>query len=180
MSAPIDLQTAVLAILSASLSTAVPVLEVKPKDLVSRLEMAAQDFGVAIHSLPPLPTHFLQGNPFVFFDKAEIRVRVTEWPDMNTKFPDGYELCDEVAMALHWQPFNKLNAAVQELMTGGMEIDAANAAARANVGLAPWWALSDLLAHPLQLASRPIEMVEDKEKRIFDVIFEAQYQINPT
>jgi len=121
-----------------------PIIKRRDKELVSEIEMAANQFGICLHVMPPLPTHFLQGNPFVFYDHAEIRVRILEFTQLNASGVDGYELLDAIGLALHWQT-----------------------------------TLDGMLAHPLQLAARPQEMVEDKEKRIIDVVFDAQYQINP-
>ena len=41
-----------------------------------------------------------------------------------------------------------------------------------------WQNIPGILAHPLFIASRPCEMVEDARARIIDVIFTAVYQIN--
>jgi hypothetical protein len=43
-----------------------------------------------------------------------------------------------------------------------------------------WQPFASILAHPLQLAGRPAEMVEDPRTRIIDVIFNATYQLNQT
>jgi hypothetical protein len=145
MNASSDLQSAISSALEGApgiTGANVPVLKRRPKELQSDIEAAVADFGICIFVLPPLPTHFLQGAEFIFFDRAEARVRIIEYPTMNTTGKDVYELLDAIALALHWT----------------------------NPG--------NMLAHPLQLASHPCEMVEDKDKRILDVIFEAVYQIN--
>jgi hypothetical protein len=43
-----------------------------------------------------------------------------------------------------------------------------------------WQPFAPILAHPLQLATKPAEMVEDPRTRIIDVIFHATYQLNQT
>jgi len=47
------------------------------------------------------------------------------------------------------------------------------------VALALHWSNpGGMLAHPLMLAERPVEVVESKTERVMDVLFEAQYQLN--
>jgi hypothetical protein len=53
------------------------------------------------------------------------------------------------------------------------------AALRGEAAYGPQFRLFDMLAHPLQLAPLPVEMVEDPETRIIDVIFEAVYGFQP-
>ena len=92
--------------------------------------------------MPPLPKRALQAEqPFVFFDSAEVRVRIIEQPALNQTGADAYDLVDAVALALHWS----------------------------NPG--------EMLAHPLMLAEQPVAVVADKEERVLEVIFEAQYQL---
>ena len=100
---------------------------------------------LCVYVMPPLPTRAMQGVPFVFFEAAEIRVRVIEQPQTNATGADAYDLVDDIAAALHWQPREE-----------GTQLGA-------------------ILAHPLQLATRPTAMVEDPNTRIIDVIFEATY-----
>lgn len=42
-----------------------------------------------------------------------------------------------------------------------------------------WQQFGDILSHPLQLAERPVETLEDAQTRMFDVIFEATYGFAP-
>lgn len=107
MSASADLQQAIADLLSApgALRVAVPILTGKGKDLVDKInEAAAKQGGLMIHVLPPLPTGAEQGVPFVFFNRAEIRVRITELVPVNMSSTDAYDLFDDVAQALHWAP----------------------------------------------------------------------------
>ena len=147
MSASVDLQDAIIELLgqSGALRVNVPIVSLRTKELGKEIEAATANKGLCIYVMPPLPTSALQGNPFVFFDKAEIRVRIVEQPAMNETGADAYDLVDDVANALHWQP-----------RTEGT-------------------ALGAILAHPLQLASRPTEMIADPQARIIEVIFEATY-----
>jgi hypothetical protein len=63
---------------------------------------------------------------------------------MNSTGADAYDLVDDVANALQWQP-----------RTPGK--------------------LSAILSHPLQLAARPVEMVDDPNYRVLEVVFEAVF-----
>jgi hypothetical protein len=145
MSASADIQEAIAPLIEAGLSVPIPVLRLRPKEIISDIEMAIASHGICIQILPPLPTKFMQGNSFIFFEGAEIRVRVWEYPQLNNTNLDGYEAVDEICLALHWAMPLKDSVAI--------------------------------LAHPLQLAARPVEMADDPDKRIFEVIFEAQYQL---
>ena len=146
MSASMDIRDAIATALEAGLTLSCPILKKKDagaeKDLMSLIETTTAELGICAFVCPPLPRSFMQGNPFVFFDGAVVRVRVVEYPLLNMLGFDGYELVDDIALCLHWHE------------------------------------LGGLLAHPMQLAERPVELVEDAEKRIFDVVFEMQYQIN--
>jgi hypothetical protein len=151
MSASADLQDAIIELLGqpGALRVNIPLVARRTKDLAREIEAAAANHGLCIWVMPPLPTSALQGNPFVFFDKAEIRIRVVEQPAMNDTGADAYDLIDDIANALQWQPKEE-----------GTKLGA-------------------ILAHPLQLASRPCEMVEDPTYRFIDVVFEAAYGLQP-
>jgi len=151
MSASADLQEAIVELLGmpGALRVNVPLVSRRTKELAGDIEAAAANQGLCIFVMPPLPTSALQGNPFVLFDQAEVRVRIVEQPAMNQTGADAYDLVDDVASALHWQP-----------KAEGTKLGA-------------------ILAHPLQLAERPCEMVEDPQARIIEVIFEAVYELQP-
>jgi hypothetical protein len=151
MSASADLQTAIHELLGlpGALRVAVPIVERRTKDLASDIEAAAASQGLCVLIMPPLPTGAEQGVPFVFFNRAEVRVRIMEQPAMNTTGADAYDLVDDVATALHWQP------------------------------KAEGTALGAIVAHPLQLAEHPVEMVDDPQYRIIDVFFEAVFGLVP-
>ncbi len=99
-SAADDLQAAVVAQLTAGLSLPAPVLARRDHDLAS--DIASAGHALRIQVQPPRPAGALQGVPFVFFDRYEVRVRITEQPALNTG-PDAYDLIEDVALALHWQ-----------------------------------------------------------------------------
>lgn len=163
MSASADLQSAIAALLevSGALPISAPVIRRREKEMASDIDAGlAVQTGICLFVMPPVATSALQGVPFVFFDRYEVRVRIIELPQMNTAGADTYELIDAVALALHWQPKSQGSP------------------------------LAGMLAHPLQIASRPVEMIEGaasapgfaydgKFLRIADVVFNAVLQINP-
>lgn len=165
MTAAVDLQDRIAATLELPgvLPEGMPVVRWRKKDLRSDNEatMAAQR-GLCIFVPVPVPTSAMQGTPFVFFDGWECRVQIVEMPEVNRDAgADLFDLIEMVALGLHWQP---------------KSVDAP---------------LAGILAHPLYLASRPVEVAEgvvdvpgfehDKQAiRGADVIFNAAMQINPS
>lgn len=105
MSASSDLQTAIEALLAAdgALSVSVPIVKRRTKELGAEIEAAAANQGLCIYVMPPLPTRAMQDVPFVFFEGAEIRVRIIEQPARNATGADAYDLVDDVATALQGQ-----------------------------------------------------------------------------
>jgi hypothetical protein len=129
-----------------------PIVPFKTKDQALLAEGAAAARELALYIMPPLPTRAVQGVPFVFWERVEVRVMIVEQPQLNTMGADAYDLVDDVSSALHWQPF------------------------------------SDRLAHPLQLAESPAEMIWEPAPRLgglaanarmIDVIFEATHGLQP-
>jgi hypothetical protein len=154
MSASADLQKAIVDLLSrgGALRVAVPVLSHRDKEYAKKIEeAAAKQSGLCVMVLPPLPTKAMQGVPFVFFESAEVRVRIVEQPARNALGADAYDLVDDIASALHWRP---------------REGEQDNP-------------LTPILAHPLQLAARPTGIAEDPVTRFIDVIFEATFGFAP-
>lgn len=162
MSASADLQAAVAALLAApgALPIEAPVIRRREKEMASDIDAGlAVQNGICLFVMPPVPTSAVQGVSFVFFDGYEVRVRIIEMPQINTSGADTYELIEAVALALHWQPKSQDSP------------------------------LAQMLAHPLQLARRPVEMIEGSASapgfaydgnflRIADVVFNAVLQIN--
>lgn len=193
MSAAADLQSAIAGLLEVegALPVAAPVIRRREKEMASDIEAGlAVTEGLCLFAMPPVATSAMQGVPFVFFDGYEVRVRIIELPQMNTTGADSYELIDAVALALHWQPHRGITEAVTARMAAASE-DQATALAwvQAQEEYAPLIALADILGHPLQLARRPVEMIEGtasaagmpydgKFLRIADVVFHAVLQIN--
>lgn len=101
MSVCTELQNAVTALLQTKLEC--PVLARRDKELKNDIEAAVSKHGLCVWVMPPLPTHALQAEqPFVFFDGAEIRVRIMEETALNQTGTDVYDAAEAVAVALHW------------------------------------------------------------------------------
>lgn len=163
MTACTDLQERIASALEApgTLPVDVPVVRWRKKDVKSDMEatLAAQR-GLCLYVPVPVPTSAMQGTPFVFFDGFECRVQIVEMPNVNRDGPaDLYDMIEHVALALHWQPKSTDSP------------------------------LAGILAHPLCLAGRPVEMAEGivavpgfehdgQVIRAADVIFNAVLQIN--
>lgn len=193
MSASADLQSIIAALLEApgALPVSAPVIKRREKEMASDLDAGhAVTTGLCFFAMPPVPTSALQGVSFVFFDGYEVRVRIIELPQMNTTGADTYGLIDAVSLALHWQPHRGITEAVAARMEVAEEDKAtATAWVEEQPQFAPLIALAAILAHPLQLARRPVEMIEGtasaagmpydgKFLRIADVVFNAVLQIN--
>lgn len=163
MTAAADLQDRIARTLEAPgvLPVRLPIVRWRKKDMRSDMEatVAAQQ-GLCLFVPMPVPTSALLGTPFVFFDGFECRVQIVEMPAVNSDGPvDLYDLIEIVALALHWQPKSEDSP------------------------------LAGILAHPLHLASRPVEMAEGivavpgfehdgQAIRGADVIFNAALQLN--
>lgn len=103
-----DLQAAVLSQLAVGLEHAVPVRATPGHDLGAAI--AASGDPIALHVAPPVPVRAMQGVPFVFFEIYEVRVKIVEQPALNGGPFDAYDLIEDVAATLHWQPFAGLLA----------------------------------------------------------------------
>lgn len=163
MNSSSDLQGRIVRSLQApgALPVELPVVAWRKKDAESDLEAttAAQQ-GLCIFVPMPVPTRAMQGCDVVFFSGYEVRVQIVEMPELNRGgAADLYDLIDAVALALHWQP---------------KSVDSP---------------LAGILAHPLYLAERPVEVAEGvvavpgfehngQVIRGADVIFNAVLQIN--
>lgn len=165
MNASADLQERIALVLEGpgALPAGVPVVRWRRKDARSDMEAAeAAQRGLCVYVPVPVPTSALQGTPSVFFDGFECRVQIIEMPEVNRGgAADLYDVMYAVAAALHWQPKAEDSP------------------------------LAGMLAHPLHLAARPVEMLEGMAAvpgferdsafiRAADVIFNAVLQINET
>lgn len=152
MSRSADIQTALAALLAepGALRVSVPIVARQVKELGAEIEAAAaRESGLCCYVMPVLPKTCVHDVPFVFFDQGEVRVRVIEQPARNGTGASGWQLAEDIANALHWQP------------------------------RASGTPLGPLLAHPLQLAPRTVDQVSDRTWRIIDVILQATYQLAP-
>ena len=163
MTACTDLQDRIARALqeTGALPVSVPVVQWRKRDMQSDMEasLAAQS-GLCLFVPVPVPTRAMQGTPFVFFDGFECRVQIVELPNVNSGgVADLYDMIEYVALALHWQPKDLFSP------------------------------LAGILAHPLSLAERPVEVAEGivavpgfehngQVIRGADVIFNAVLQIN--
>jgi hypothetical protein len=87
----------------------VPILRRRPKELQSDIEAEIAKQKIAAYVMPPLPRSALQGVPFVFFDKYELRVRFVEQPKTNDSGTDAYDLMERCSLLLQWtNPANML------------------------------------------------------------------------
>ncbi len=82
-----------------------PIVPFKTRDMAMKVEGAAAARQLALYIQPPLPKRAAQSVPFVFWEKVEVRVTIIEQPEMNEMGADAYDLVDDVAAALQWQPF---------------------------------------------------------------------------
>lgn len=148
MSTASTLQAAIAEVLgtAGALRVAAPIVARKQKNLASEIAAATANHGLCVYVMQPLPTRAMGDMPFVVFEGAEVRVRIIEKPSVNGSGASAYDLFDDAAIALHWQP-----GAVDSPLAG-------------------------ILAHPLQLASRVLEKTEDKDYRVVDLLLEAVYQ----
>jgi hypothetical protein len=104
MSASSRIQLGLQAMLSAAgaLRADVPVVARREKERTVEIQMAAAiQGGLAIAVLPPLPRSADSMARVVFFEDAEIRVRIIETPNKNVFGVSAYDLVDDIMRALH-------------------------------------------------------------------------------
>jgi hypothetical protein len=157
MSASTDIQDAIVELLFKpnALSVNCPVLARLTGDQANDIAAyAAKQGGLCIYVMPvvELNANSMQGGNLVFFDAAEVRVRIIESARVNPEGTNAFDLKDDVIAALHWH---------------GKPGDGSK--------------LGAILSHPLQLAPKPLDLIEgilEESKqfvRILDVIFNATY-----
>jgi hypothetical protein len=159
MSAASDLQEGIAALLEGALPDGQMVIRRVEKDLENDLKTGnALQKGAGILVMMPVPASAVPNVKFVFIDKYECRVRLVEVPMLNRSGRNIWETMEAVMTALHWT--NPL-------------ADRTEAA---------------VLAHPLMLDARPVEVVEGEVSapgfehdgkfiRIIDVRFRAVVQV---
>lgn len=85
------------------LADAIPIVARRPKDITNDIEAAAAKHGLGLYVMPPLPTRAMGDVPFVFFEAADVAVRIIEYPAGNKFNADAYDLMDDIFAALQWQ-----------------------------------------------------------------------------
>lgn len=143
------LQTAIADTLAAEgpLRAAVPIIAIVNQPYPDAIVSALGSHNIGIVILPPQMDRAMQGVPFVFFERATIRVRIVEQPALNDLGVTAFDLMEDIANALHWEPRT------------------------------PTSPLASILSHPLQIAEKPTELISDPTYRIIDVIFEATFEL---
>lgn len=151
MSLSVQFQAALKDLLSAPgvlRAEGLPIVARRTQEQGAEIEAAAaMANALCIFIKPPLPKKAVYNAPRVYFSDAEFVIQIIERPNDNLAGVSGYELMDDVITALHWAP-----------QVSGT-------------------ALGGLLAHPLMLSPRPVDLVADKELRIIEVLFHAPYQL---
>lgn len=102
-SAADDLQAAIVAQLGHLLTPGVPRFAVRDRDLGNATARSGHPLKIEVQV--PRPARALQGAPFVFFESYDVRVKISELTAINRSGVDAYDLVEDVATTLHWQPF---------------------------------------------------------------------------
>lgn len=162
MSASSDIQAAICALLRApnALRVNIPIVDRITGDMENDILAAAEkQTGLVIYVMPVLPKRAdsMQGGNVVFFDAAEVIVRIIELARGNNTGATAFDLVEDIITALHWH---------------GIPGDGSD--------------LGKILAHPLELAPAPLDIkegvIEESKEflRIIDVNFNATYGLVPT
>ena len=85
---------------SSALLPQIPVIVRERGEILNDLEARLSALGICIYIMPVLPAAPLEGAPFVFFQRAEIRVRVIENRKLNATDLDAYQIAEAVCLAL--------------------------------------------------------------------------------
>lgn len=76
-------------------------IERKEKTIENDIEAALAKLGVCMFMMPVKPLEVQEGADFIFFRKAEVRVRVIVDPTMNDTGMDSPELAAQARLAIH-------------------------------------------------------------------------------
>jgi hypothetical protein len=135
------------------LSEVFPIVARVSKSLENDIVAAVANQGLAISVMPMMPERCDEDVPFVFIERASIRVRIIEKVQTNQTPVDAYQIRDDVMTLLHYRPLDANDT--------------------------PALTLGAMLAYPLTLANPPAQMMfESGTERVIDVIFNAVFQIN--
>lgn len=97
------LRTAIAALLRAApdFPAGLTVIERAKGNLENDIAAALSTLGLAIWVMPILPRRAMQGVPFIFFEEAEVRLRLFEQPTLNATGIDIYGLIERASRTLH-------------------------------------------------------------------------------
>lgn len=98
-----ELQSAVREMIQASpgIPAGVQVIARVEKDLVNDIQSALAKLGLCIYVLPTLPLRAMRTETgLIFFESAEVRVRIIENPTLNKTGFDAWDVCEAVATTL--------------------------------------------------------------------------------
>lgn len=77
-----------------------PVIVRERGEILNNLEARLAALAICAYVMPVLPADPLDGAPFVFFQKAEVRIRVIENRKLNDTDLDAYQAAEGVCLAL--------------------------------------------------------------------------------
>jgi hypothetical protein len=84
----------------------------RKKDVINDIKAALDKLGICISVMPPLPRKATRTqNNIIFFESAWLVIRITEDPLFNNTAVDGWDLMEEVMLALQGENPNRLFAA---------------------------------------------------------------------
>jgi len=89
------------ALLEASgLLPSLPVIVRERGQILNDLEAILLGLAIGVYILPVLPSAPVEGAPFLFFQRAEVRVRIVENRKLNSTDVDAYQVAEAVCLAL--------------------------------------------------------------------------------
>ncbi|MEI6491587.1 MAG: hypothetical protein WCO94_03480 [Verrucomicrobiota bacterium] len=94
-----------------------PVIVREKGEILNDLEARLAALAICVFIMPVLPVAPLAGAPFVFFERAEVRVRVIENRKLNATGLDAYEVAEGVCLALQGKNPGDILSAPLELST---------------------------------------------------------------
>ena len=115
----------VKALLAASpLLPQIPVIVRERGQVLNDLETVLAGLAIGVYVLPVLPVAPVEGAPFLFFQRAEVRVRVIENRKLNSTGSDAYEVAEAVCLALQGSNPGDILAAPLEVANFELNEDA--------------------------------------------------------
>jgi len=102
----------------------IPVIVRERGQILNDLETVLAGLAIGVYVLPILPVAPIQGAPFIFFQRAEVRVRVIENRKLNATGVDAYQVAEAVCLALQGSNPGDILAAPLEVATFELNEDA--------------------------------------------------------